>query len=212
VVRQAEALVHAGFTVVSYDGRGHGVSEGSCTLGDLEALDVAAARTVITADPSIRPDLPVIVVGASMGAIAALRFAAANPDALSAVVAISSPATWHVPRTAQSLLASGLTQTRLGRLLCRRLLHTRLAPAWTNAEPPLSLVARITVPIALVHGESDRFLRSAEAVELYRSCRNPRRLDVVPGMGHAYHGLAVAPVVAAVEWALAASSRELIPA
>src|SRR5204863_297146 len=43
VVRVAGALQAAGFDVVSYDARGHGASEGECTLGDLERHDVAAA-------------------------------------------------------------------------------------------------------------------------------------------------------------------------
>jgi alpha-beta hydrolase superfamily lysophospholipase len=201
VVRQADALVRAGFEVVSYDGRGHGTSGGLCTLGDLEYLDVTAAVASARAETG----LPVVVVGASMGAIAVLRYAASAVERPAGIVAISCPAAWRTPRTLRAMLATGLTQTRMGRRIAARLLGARLAAGWNNPDPPVTLVARLEIPVAFIHGEDDHFIPSRDAVELYRTCHAPRRLDLVPGMGHAYHELAVAPVVAAVEWALAAS-------
>jgi alpha-beta hydrolase superfamily lysophospholipase len=208
VVRQAEALARAGFDVVSYDGRGHGTSEGLCTLGDLEYLDVTAAVATARAGTA----MAVVVVGASMGAIAVLRYAASAVDRPAGIVAISCPAAWRTPRTLRAVLATGLTQTRLGRRIAARLLAARLSPGWNNPEPPVTLAASLELPVAFVHGEDDHFIPSRDSVELYRTCRGPRRLDLVPGMGHAYHELAVAPVVAAVEWALAASQLAPVPA
>src|SRR5262249_33108725 len=60
-------LVDAGLDVVTFDARGHGESGGACTLGMDERHDVAAAVDVART----RAD-KVVVVGASMGAIAAL--------------------------------------------------------------------------------------------------------------------------------------------
>lgn len=196
---QAEALVTAGYDVASYDSRGHGRSGGDCTLGDLERHDVAAA----VADARGRRR-PVIVVGASMGAIAVLRYAA-TPDAdVQGVVAVSCPSTWRAPRTAQGLLATALTQTWLGRALAWRLMRVRLASGWHDPLPPTTLVDHIDAPVAIVHGTRDRFIPPSDGVELYRHCHEPRRLDLVPGMGHAYGLLATAPIVAATDWALAA--------
>jgi alpha-beta hydrolase superfamily lysophospholipase len=206
LVRQADALARAGFGVVSYDGRGHGTSGGLCTLGDLEHLDVTAAVATARAGSA----LPVIVVGASMGAIAVLRYAAGATERPAGVVAISCPAAWRTPRTLRGVLATALTQTGLGRRVAARLLGARLSAGWNNPEPPVSLVTHLGIPAAFVHGEQDHFIPAKDAVELYRTCPDPRRLDLVPGMGHAYHELAVAPVVAAVEWALAAS--QVVPA
>ena len=201
VERQAEALVAAGYEVLSYDSRGHGRSKGDCTLGDLERHDVAAA----VADAR-RAERPVVLIGASMGAIAVLRYAS-DPDAnIQGVVAVSCPATWRAPRSVQGILAAGLTQTRLGRALALRLMAVRLAPGWHDPLPPAALVEGIHAPVAVVHGESDRFIPSRDGVELHRHCRDPRRLDLVPGMGHAYGLLATAPIVAATDWALAASA------
>lgn len=201
LVRQAEALREAGLEVVSYDSRGHGESDGECTLGDLERHDVAAA-----VDDAATDGRPVIVVGASMGAIAVLRYAATTSRHLAGVVAVSCPAAWRAPRSAQGILAAALTQTSVGRRLADRAMRVRLSPVWTNAEPPTALVERIGVPLALVHGQGDRFIRPADGVELYRHARDPKRLDLVPGMGHAYDVLGVAPITSSVEWVLAVRS------
>src|SRR5262249_33963282 len=62
----AEALFEDGFDVLTYDARGHGTSGGESTLGDHEQHDVAAA---VEFAREHTPD--VVLVGASMGAIAA---------------------------------------------------------------------------------------------------------------------------------------------
>src|SRR5580693_350667 len=85
IVELADAIHDDGFDVVTYDARGHGGSPGESTLGDFEQHDVAAAVA------KARERTPaVVLIGASMGAIAALRYAATDP-ALAGVVALSCP-------------------------------------------------------------------------------------------------------------------------
>jgi alpha-beta hydrolase superfamily lysophospholipase len=205
VVRQAEALRAAGFHVVSYDSRGHGQSEGQCTLGDLEFYDVAAA--VANANET---GLDVVLVGASMGAVAALRYAASGDDNLAGVVSISAPATWKAPRSAPGLLVIGMARTRLGREIAKRRLRVRIAPTWNAPEPPTELVRRIGVPVAVVHGDQDRYIPTTDAEAIYRACDSPyRRLDLIAGMGHAFDQKAVPAVTKAVEWIL--GGHELLP-
>jgi hypothetical protein len=43
----------------------------------------------------------------------------------------------------------------------------------------------------------------AEAERLHRRARGPRRIDIVPDMGHAYDEAAIPSIVAATEWVLA---------
>jgi pimeloyl-ACP methyl ester carboxylesterase len=191
------ALHDAGYSVLTYDSRGQGESGGLCTLGDAERHDVAAAVAWAREHTS-----RVVVVGASMGAIAVLRHAATDPD-LAGVVTVSSPSAWRVPRNLRSLLAAGLTQTSPGRYLAARYMRVRLARGWTRPEPPHRLVRRVRAPLAIVHGTEDRFIAPAEATALYAHARDPRRLDLVPGMGHAFDMPGIPVVRRAVEWTLA---------
>jgi alpha-beta hydrolase superfamily lysophospholipase len=199
LVAVADALHARGLDVVTYDARGHGASGGQCTLGDLEQHDVAAAVAVAN-ERSAR----VVVVGASMGAIAVLRHAAHDPQILGTVV-VSSPARWKLPRNARSVLAAAITRTPPGRALAQRYLRVSLASRWTSPVPPVELVARVDGPVAIVHGSGDKFIPLAAARELHAAATEPRRLTIVPGMGHAFEAPAVAPIVESVEWVLASA-------
>lgn len=196
VVAVAEDLAAAGHHVVSYTGRGHGESGGLCTLGDLEHLDVEAA---VESARSLGDR--VVLVGASMGAVAVLRHAATAE--IDGVVTVSSPGEWRVPRTIQSAGAAMLTQLPVGRWLARRLLGVRLAAGWSGATPPVELAAAILTPHVIVHGTGDRFIRWSEATRLHDAAAEPRRLVLVDGMGHAYMPESRPVVVEAVDWVLA---------
>ncbi|MGZ4683740.1 MAG: alpha/beta hydrolase [Acidimicrobiales bacterium] len=199
VVAVAERLRGDGHHVVSYTARGHGESDGLCTLGDLEHLDVEAAVLMARRDAD-----SVVLVGASMGAIAVLRHAShVAPDG---VVTVSSPAEWRLPRTAQSVGAAMLTQTSPGRWVARRLMNVRLAGGWSGASSPVELAASIDAPLAVVHGSGDRFIRPAEAEKLYRAASGRRQLSLVDGMGHAYAPESVAVIGRSVRWALTAEA------
>jgi len=210
VVRQAEALHAAGFGVLTYDSRGHGDSDGLCTIGDLESRDVAAAVEAVRASAGAPPvpEVPVIVLGASMGAIAALRYAATTERPPAGVVCVSSPSRWRAPRTARGVVAAAITRTAFGRFMAARYLRVRIDPQWANPEPPHALMGRIQVPMAIVHGDRDRFILSSEAVELYDACHSARRLTLVPEMGHAFDRAGVDPIRAAAEWVLSVGTAD----
>jgi alpha-beta hydrolase superfamily lysophospholipase len=187
-----------GVEVLTYDGRGHGDSDGVCTLGDLERHDVAAA-VALARERCGR----VVAVGASLGAVAVLRHAVTDPD-LAGLVLVSSPSRWELPKTPQGLLSVGLTRTPLGRLITRRYLHARLSPEWTWTEPPIALIEAVTAPVALVHGTRDPLMPAKCSRELYDAARDPRRLDLRPKFAHAYGAWCAEPVRDAVAWVLTA--------
>lgn len=180
-VRLARRLAdrHAVFL---FDFRGHGGSKGQSTLGDREALDVHAVVGLARARGFRR----VVTVGASMGAISVLREAERFGD-VDGVVSISSPGRW----TGHGRLARAagvLVSTAPGRALARRVLRTDVFPEWTWSVPPVELVDGIGAPILLVHGTEDRFVPKAQAQLLYARAREPKRLLVLDGFGHAEVG------------------------
>ncbi len=191
----ADALEHDGHAVLTYDGRGHGESEGMCTLGNDEDLDVEAA---VEAARELAPK--VVIVGASMGAIAALRYAADHHDA-AGVVTVSCPARWQL-RTMRTALAAVLTQTWPGRRFLERSVGVRVAPTTPRLESPEVLARRVTSPLAIVHGLADRFMPALEASRLHDQATGRRRLDLVPAMGHAFDDVGTSTILAAVSWCL----------
>jgi len=200
VVAVAESLHEAGFDIVSYDARGHGRSDGESTLGDLEQHDVAAAVALARE----RSD-DVVLVGASMGAIAVLRYAATDPD-LRGVVAVSCPARWTLPMNPAAAAAAVMTRTSPGRAVLARMLKVRVARRWTSPEPPVDLIRRVTVPVALIHGTADRFIPMKASYELYAAANGARSLDLVPEMGHAYDPIGSDAIHRSVEWSLRSSA------
>src|SRR5262249_16749633 len=104
VIRMATALQRAGYVVVVGDLRGHGESGGRRPLGDDERLDVEAM-----VEAARKEHERVVLVGASMGAIAVLRHAA-NDHAIDGVVIVSCPARWQLV-SVRSAIAALVTQT-----------------------------------------------------------------------------------------------------
>ncbi len=200
VVATAVALRERGLDVVAYDARGHGGSGGSSTLGDLEQHDVAAG--VVLAGERTEH---VVVVGASMGAIAVLRFASEHRST-TGVVAVSCPARWVLPRTPKAFAAALLTRTAAGRAVAARAMRVRIASAWTDPAPPVDLMRRLEEPVAIVHGAADSFIPVGAASELYEQANDPRSLSIVEGMGHAFSDAALGPVCDAVDWVIAESA------
>jgi len=196
----ADALVADGLAVVAVDSRGHGASEGECTLGDLERHDVGAAVAHAATYKT-----PIVLVGASMGAIAALRYASTAADTIAGVVTVSSPAEWTLPRTPTAVLAAGMTRTGVGRRLAARFLRVRIHRTWTSPTPPRALAASLRVPLSIIHGAADRFIPVTAADALYAAGSDEhavRQLTVVPGMGHAFDDASVPAIVASVDWVL----------
>ena len=71
----AGRLQENSFEVLSYNARGHGASAGTYTLGHLEHLDVEAAAAW-----AMGRGVPTILVGASLGGVAVLRYACNTPS------------------------------------------------------------------------------------------------------------------------------------
>jgi pimeloyl-ACP methyl ester carboxylesterase len=201
---RVDAVVHglgeAGFSTVVYDARGHGRSEGASTLGVLERHDVAAV-----ADIARELATRLVLVGASMGAIAVLGHANDRDD-LAGVVTVACPAAWTLPRNARGVLAAAMVQTRVGRSFARRRMAVRIATGFDRGDTPAALARGVRAPVAVIHGAADPFISVHAGTQLAEHAGGPRRLTIVPGLAHAFDpaDLAGPHVVDAVEWVLGA--------
>jgi pimeloyl-ACP methyl ester carboxylesterase len=198
----ARRLSASGHPVLTYDSRGHGESHGLCTLGDLERLDVDAA-----VDAAAERAGAVVVVGSSVGGVAVLNHMAGAasgafvaPTVARGAVVVATPARWQIPRTARGAAAAVITQTGAGRAVAARRFQTRLAVRPRRGAPPVERIRAVAQPVAVIHGLADRFLPSTAATALFSAAPEPRRLDLVPGMGHGFCAAALDPIEAAVAW------------
>ncbi|MFM7322807.1 MAG: alpha/beta hydrolase [Armatimonadota bacterium] len=171
-----------GFAAVLCDFRSHGWSTGDMvTLGHKEHLDLEAA---VRAARMLHPDLPVMLVGESMGAATALKVASDDPDIV-AVVADCAFARLDDP------IANRLRIT-FGEPLGARLVPGAAAEGARRlgVDPasvaPEEWIARIAPrPVLLVHGEADRLIPVEHAHRLHRAGGDSVELWTVPGAAHA---------------------------
>jgi pimeloyl-ACP methyl ester carboxylesterase len=183
VWRIAKRLNETGVGVVIFDFRGHGRSGGLSTLGDREIydLDVAAAWAREFGYQQIA------TVGFSMGGSVVLRHAGLI-GGIEAVVSVSGPGRWYYRGTERMRRVHFAVEHRLGRILTRQLLNTRICPDGWNPVPvpPAEAAAKIApTPLLIVHGDKDPYFPPDHARQLYQAAREPRELWLVPGMGHA---------------------------
>ena len=59
--------------------------------------------------------------------------------------------------------------------------------------------------MAVLHGLADRFVAPAAGEAVYTALGGPRRLDLVPGMGHGFCAAAAEPIDDALDWLVAES-------
>lgn len=185
--RLADALA-ARSPVLSLDLRGHGSSEGRCTWGQHEALDVAAGTAWLRAVGHPR----VVAVGLSMGATAVLH-AAAQGAPVAAVVAVSGPA-WFRDEAATPALERLETTWRrpMRRHLLRLVLGVGLVDPrhWRVPPHPVDLAGQLCAPLLVVHGHDDAYFPMSDAEALHAAAGPTAVLWREPaGFGHAEDGL-----------------------
>jgi alpha-beta hydrolase superfamily lysophospholipase len=198
----AQALVEKGATVYAADQFGHGRSEGEpAVVEDIEDLVADTGQLVATATGE-QPELPLVMIGHSMGGIIAARYAQKHGHELAALV-LSGP-------------AIGGNPDLFGLLNLPEIPDVPLDPDWLSRDPevgrryaedPLvysgpfkrptleALVASVdavanggdlgSLPTLWIHGEQD-FLcplpQAREAVERIRGSRFEEK--IYPGARH----------------------------
>ncbi|MBB5869281.1 alpha-beta hydrolase superfamily lysophospholipase [Allocatelliglobosispora scoriae] len=182
-VRRAADVFNRGAGVISFDFRGHGRSGGSSTVGDQEIHDLEAA----VAWARELGYKEIVTIGFSMGASVVVRHAALVRG-VAAAVAVSSPARWYYRGTTPMRRVHWVIERRLGRLLGRVALRTRISGRGWNPVPesPTEVVARIApTPLLVVHGDADTYFPVEHAYSLFAAANDPRSIWIEREFGHA---------------------------
>jgi acylglycerol lipase len=207
----AQRLVADGYAVHALDHRGHGGSDGPRALidrvnhavTDLDALVSAAIQHESAAS------IPILMVGHSMGAMIALRYASDHQHRLDglalsgALASIDAPAALRIVGHAISAVAPRLPLIALDPTLVSRdpqvveaylsdpLVHHGRLPARTVAEIATttgafpSRVHEITIPTLIMYGSEDRLCPPAGSEMLgERIGATDRRVIRYEGLSH----------------------------
>jgi pimeloyl-ACP methyl ester carboxylesterase len=180
-VDRADVLHRRGHTVLLLDLRAHGASAGRyTTLGGREREDVRAAMGALRAEGRARAGL--VLMGYSMGAVAVLRAAAAEPD-VRAVVAEAPYASYRENVTHHARLLYGF-------------------PAWFPIIPitiafaewragfdadevdAVAAAASFRAPLLAIVDGADERMPEAVVRRIVEAHPGPRQLWVAPGAEH----------------------------
>ncbi|MBV9582970.1 MAG: alpha/beta hydrolase [Chloroflexi bacterium] len=172
----------AGYNVLCFDFRAHGMSDGRfTTVGHNETNDVLGAVAYLKDRPEVDASR-IGVVGFSMGAAASIQAAARCPD-IAALVA-------------DSAYASFLDAARYSFQAVTRVPHFVMAPLamhWAkwivhvdaSQLRPVDVIGRIAPrPILIAHGELDEIVPVRHAFELFKAADEPKEIWIAPGAHH----------------------------
>jgi len=177
----AEYFYKKGFNVFLYDSRQHGESEGYyCTYGFYEKYDVMAVIYYLRTMKKSKVG-KIGVFGTSMGGAVAIQ-AAAIDHHISAVVSEGSfislktvfvdyqkriiKLPWHFLRNIALIQAQ------------------RMANFKARLVSPIDDIKRVKVPVMIVHGKKDTFIRPEYSKMLFESANKPKKLLLVDNAEH----------------------------
>jgi uncharacterized protein len=175
-------LHEAGYTILAFDFRASGTSEGdTSTIGFNEVRDALGAIAYVKSRHELK-DVPLGIFGISMGAAVALQTTAQSPD-VRAVVADSPYASLDraVGYRFQSVFGSSapVVATPV------RFFGERMGGFDAAAVSPLAMIPKIAPrPVLLIHGTNDKVTSVEDSRMLYNAASEPKTLWVVPGAHH----------------------------
>jgi alpha-beta hydrolase superfamily lysophospholipase len=185
----AAALVNAGVAVFALDHRGHGRSDGPRALIEHVDLTVSDLDQLVVLAQAAHPGLPVFLLGHSMGAMIALRYAPVHQDRLAGVILSGALAALEnvpaplrlvgqllsriAPRTPLIAIDPSLVSRDPAVVQAYRddpLVHHGKLPARTAAQIADTVasfprtVGAITVPVLIMYGTADALCPPAGSV------------------------------------------------
>jgi alpha-beta hydrolase superfamily lysophospholipase len=177
----ARALYNKGFNIFLYDSRQHGESEGYyCTYGFYEKHDVSAVISYLRSRKDIKVG-KIGVFGTSMGGAVAIQAAAIDPR-IACVVSEGSYTALRVVFVDY--------QKRIIKLPWHFLRNIALVQSQKMANfkarlvAPIEDIKRVHVPVLIVHGKNDSFIKSNYSKLLYDAANEPKQLLLIDGAEH----------------------------
>jgi uncharacterized protein len=177
----AQSLYKRGFNIFLYDSRQHGESEGYyCTYGFYEKQDVSAVISYLQSRTDTKIG-KIGVFGTSMGGAVAI-LAAANDHRIAAVI---SEGTYTSLRVVFVDYQKRIIKLPWHFLRNIALVHSqKLANFKARLVAPIEDIKRIHVPILIVHGNKDTFIKSEYSKHLYDAANEPKQLLLIEGADH----------------------------
>ena len=177
----AVELRQRGFAVLLFDFRGCGRSGGTyTTIGHDEKHDLLAAVRWLRG--RLGGNLPIGVLGISMGGAVAIEAAARCPE-IGAVVADSAFAhlSGAVAHRFSALGRVSLVLHHMTMRVAERMVRGRVA-----SVRPVDAIGRLAPrPVLLIHGTADGIVPLPHAHELYAAAGEPKELWLLEGTSHA---------------------------
>ena len=177
----ARSLYDKGFNIFLYDSRQHGESEGYyCTYGFYEKYDVSAVISFLHSRKGIRIG-KIGIFGTSMGGAVAIQ-AAAIDTRISAIV---SEGTYTALRVVFVDYQKRIIKLPWHFLRNIALVHSqKMANFKARLVSPIEDIKRVHVPILIVHGKNDSFIKSDYSKLLFDAANEPKQLLLIEGAEH----------------------------
>lgn len=177
MVARAERLQSIGITTLVFDFQGHGESPGDLiTLGYLESLDAQSAVAFLK---DFMPDLPLLVLGVSMGGAAALL---AEPS-IGADLMILESVYPDVTTAIGNRLAARIPGGRLLTPLLSYQIKPRLGVSARDLSP-VDRAANVQAATLVLSGREDLHTTVEDTYNLFKALPEPKELNFIDEAGH----------------------------
>jgi len=172
----------AGYNVLAFDFRAHGLSDGRFTsVGHHETNDVLGAIEYAKSRPEVDPER-IGVLGFSMGAAASIQAAARTPD-IAALVADSAYADFLDAARYSFRLVTRVPQFPIAPMAMRW--AKWLVNVDASQLRPIDVIGRVSPrPLLIAHGALDEIVPLEHAHRLFQAAGEPRELWIEPQAHH----------------------------
>lgn len=177
----ALSLYNRGFNIFLYDSRQHGESEGYyCTYGFYEKHDVSAVISYLQSRTDFKIG-KIGIFGTSMGGAVAIQAAAIDPR----IACVVSEGSYTALRIVFVDYQKRIIKLPWHFLRNIALVHSqKLANFKARLVAPIEDIKRVHVPVLIVHGRNDSFIKSDYSNMLYEAANKPKQLLLIEGADH----------------------------